>query len=506
MEEFVTLYDTAKRLPYFVLFLERQAGFKSELGGGGSRTWYHQIASAGGNSQQFTPPHSPPPITKPSGHELAMKNDVTALKATPPPPPAAFLPAITFYLGGWDLGICADLILQGVVFAQIAHYTTLYAKDAKDGLVLRAFVAVLLIITTLKSAQALVILWIQNVQHFMDVSAALNMFTTSWTTEANLVLIAIIAFYVQLFFCNRLWSISRNLYIVALIVTLFVFALIAAIVSCVFTFAGKSKNVTWSKEAVETFSVSIHLGTVFAGDVLLCGCTIYSLLRHSKHASPETAGILNAITRLTFQSAAPAAVCALINLIGTVAWDGTEPNAYIMLSLIANNMLPKLYAISAMWTLNYRKEIRRAHSIGPQSSTPVSGRPPMNDMELDGIELGSLSVSSNRSVPIQIQTPRFNGDVNLLHFFTSNVARVEVRRSRWGRVFSGKHDIDTSLIRRSRNADDNTVCDFELHVQVEQLQIRLNLALKERDDMKERTSERTTKMLGESFGTGQAPH
>ncbi|KAJ7090692.1 hypothetical protein C8R44DRAFT_648100, partial [Mycena epipterygia] len=279
------------------------------------------------------------------------------------------------------LGICADLILQGVVFAQFAHYTTLYNKDIP---LLRAFVAVLLIITTLKSAQGLVILWFQNVQYFTDVEAALSMITTPWITEVNLALIAVIVFYVQLFFCRRLWVISKNLYIVALIVTLFVFALIAAIVSvCLMLNSGYEINAN---------IVNIHLGTVFIGDVLLCGSTIYFLLYHSKDASPLTTGILNALTKLTFQSAAPAAVCALINLVGTLDWDGTTPNAYIMLAIIANTALPKLYAISAMWTLNSRKEIRQAHLIGPKS------RHHSND-----VELGSLSVSRNRNVLIQIQ-------------------------------------------------------------------------------------------------------
>ncbi|KAJ7090680.1 hypothetical protein C8R44DRAFT_648085, partial [Mycena epipterygia] len=274
----------------------------------------------------------------------------------------------------------ADLILQGVIFAQIAHYTTLYNKDIPP---LRLFVAVLLIITTVKSAQGLVILWIQNVQYFMDVEAVLNMFTTPWTTEINLALIAVIAFYVQLFFCQRLWVISRKLYIVALIVTLFVFALIAAIVSVYLTL-----NSRYETNANIGPVFSIQSGMVFTGDVLLCGSTIYFLLYHSKDASPSTTGILNALTKLTFQSAAPAAVCALIDLVGTLAWNRTTPNAYIMLALIANNILPKLYAISAMWTLNSRKEIRQAHLIEPHS----------ND-----VELGSLSMSRNRNVPIQIQ-------------------------------------------------------------------------------------------------------
>ncbi|KAJ6568843.1 hypothetical protein B0H19DRAFT_1134037 [Mycena capillaripes] len=300
-----------------------------------------------------------------------------------PPPPDAFRPAITYFLGGWDLAICADLVLQGIIFAQIAHYTALYDKDA---LALRAFVAVLLIITTLKSAQGMVILWNQNVQHFMDIQAALGMFKTSWINRVDLALVGAIAFYVQGFFCIRLWRISRNLYIVGSIVTLFVFALIAVFI---FTFAGKSKNVTW---------FTIHLGTVFAGDVLLCGSTLYFLLYHSKSVSPQSAGMLNALTKLAIQSAAPAAVCALITLVSTLAWDRTTPNAYIMIGVIANNVLPKLYAMSAMWTLNSRKKIRQAHSIGPKPTTATSGR------RRPTFELSSVWVASDRGESIEIQT------------------------------------------------------------------------------------------------------
>jgi hypothetical protein len=49
------------------------------------------------------------------------------------------------------------------------------------------------------------ILWTQNVEYFMNLNAALSMYTNSWTTEVNLALNALIAFYVQLFFCRRLW-------------------------------------------------------------------------------------------------------------------------------------------------------------------------------------------------------------------------------------------------------------------------------------------------------------
>jgi hypothetical protein len=83
------------------------------------------------------------------------------------------------------------------------------------------------------------------------------------------------------------------------------------------------------------------------------------------------------------QSAAPAVVCALIAFVASVAFLTTPgPNAYGLLIIIANNVLPKAYAISAMWTLNSRKSIRRAYSIGPQSSSATSGHPTPDDLEL----------------------------------------------------------------------------------------------------------------------------
>ncbi|KAJ7308665.1 hypothetical protein DFH08DRAFT_1088370 [Mycena albidolilacea] len=308
--------------------------------------------------------------------------------ATAYPPPAVIRRLVVFYLGDWDLAICADLILQGIIFAQIAHYAILYNND---DLALRAYVAVLLKITMLKSAQGLVIMWIQNVEYFMNLNAALSMFTESWTTEINLTLVVLTAFCVQLFFCKRLWTISKNVYIVILVVALFVFALVAAIVSNVFEFAGQSKNFTWS-ESIRNLGGDLT--------VYLCGSTIYFLLHHSKHASPDSASKLSSLTKLTFQSAAPAALCALISLASTLAWDRTTPNAYIMLALITNNVLPKLYAISAMWTLNSRRKIRQAHSsTGRNGSAAASGHRHTNR-----IELTWPWMSGDSSATVRVQT------------------------------------------------------------------------------------------------------
>ncbi|KAJ7319029.1 hypothetical protein DFH08DRAFT_891349 [Mycena albidolilacea] len=286
----------------------------------------------------------------------------------PLPPSADVSLAITYFLGSWDIAIFADLILQGVLFTQFAHYAALYGGDT---LLLRAFVAGLALITTAKTAHGLVFLWTINIDHFMDVAAAIGS-TGSSMTSVDILLVAVIAFYVQMFFCTRLWWISMNPYIVLLIVAIFLFALIALVM---YILADKSGRVTW---------FTLHVGTALAGDVLLCGTTIYFLLRHSRHASQQTAGILSALMKLAVQSAAPAVVCALIAFVASVAFHLTTPgtNAYGLLTVVANNVLPKAYAISAMWTLNSRKSIRRAYSVGPQSSSATSRHRTPDDLEL----------------------------------------------------------------------------------------------------------------------------
>ncbi|KAJ6496177.1 hypothetical protein C8R45DRAFT_866085, partial [Mycena sanguinolenta] len=251
-----------------------------------------------------------------------------------------------YVLGGWDLGVYGDLVLQGVIFAQFAHYTALYKKDI---FLLRAFVWGLLFFTTLKSAQGLGVMWSQNIEYFTDVEGAVGLFQTTWFMQINVSFVAVIAFYVQMFFCHRLWVISKNIYMVGLIVVLFVFALLSAFVSTGFNFTNDFLQIgRW---------ISIQLGTVVAGDLLLTGSTVYFLVQHSKEALPATVGTMNALLKLTIQSAAPATTCTFLNLIATREPNRSILDGWTMVAIMTNSWLPKLYAFSAMWTLNMRRDI-----------------------------------------------------------------------------------------------------------------------------------------------------
>ncbi|KAF8193591.1 hypothetical protein K438DRAFT_2017698 [Mycena galopus ATCC 62051] len=251
-------------------------------------------------------------------------------------------------IGGWDLAIWSALFLQGVLYAQFAHYLTLKKRDS---IWLKFFVVGLALMTTLKGVQALALMWIQNVILYGNLQAASDMFHNYWAAKIIRILEATIAFYVQMFFCRRLWILCRNPYIVISCIALFTLGLVSAVVATFFIF-------TNSDGTTFTGWVTTHLGIALSGDLLLTGSTVFWLLRHGETvlSGGPTETILNSLIRVTVQSAAPAALCASITFVVTIQYDSWTP-ASVMIDCIMTMVLPQLYAWSAMWALNSRDGI-----------------------------------------------------------------------------------------------------------------------------------------------------
>ncbi|KAJ7760350.1 hypothetical protein B0H16DRAFT_1532029 [Mycena metata] len=208
----------------------------------------------------------------------------------------------------------------------------------------------------------------QNVALFQSPGAAPN-FVNMWLSQMNLILEAGVAFYVQLFFCHRLWVLSHNVCIMVVAISLFIFALIAASVGACLRYIHPltTLNVLLTGFSLGLIIVSMHLGLAMGGDLLQTGSIVFYLLRHSQAVLRHgpVASMLSSLLRLTIQSAAPGAFCALVDFSATIqAVRSTKsksgPSLAVMISVIANIMLPKLYAMAAMWTLNYPDEIRSA--------------------------------------------------------------------------------------------------------------------------------------------------
>ncbi|KAF7341024.1 hypothetical protein MSAN_02088100 [Mycena sanguinolenta] len=273
-----------------------------------------------------------------------------------------------YMLGGWDLAICFALFFQGVLCAQFAHYSTL---SKRDSIWLKIFVVGLALMTTLRCCQSLTLMWIQNVTMFADVEAASHMWEKYWVSKTDVMLEATGAIYVQIFFCRRLWVISRNAYVVIVCLIFFILGLVSAVVGTFYLFTDDITTAAgW---------VSIHLGIVLCGDLLLTGSTVFYLLRHSnasvvsRNAFAITMKLLLWLTiqasaplfwnsrslTVRYQSAAPAAMCTLTNFVADIQIYVTEiqnPQS-LTAGFITTLTVPQLYAWSAMWTLNSREDI-----------------------------------------------------------------------------------------------------------------------------------------------------
>ncbi|KAJ7676581.1 hypothetical protein DFH06DRAFT_1121894 [Mycena polygramma] len=209
--------------------------------------------------------------------------------------------------------------------------------------------------------------------------------TSVWVTNwFSVMASAAIGFYVQMFFCYRLWvlvfsshqsalimillqAIGRNLYLILATIVLFLLALAAA---CVATYLAW----TLSDTLPSLDCYAGYLGAGMCEDLLLptgwCFLYWYVFEHYRQVVLPrgQTVKMLNALLRLTIQSAAPATIAAAFNLA-----------ACIQLNSSANlwaDMLPLMYAIAAMWTLNSRAGIRAVMDgslMNPLDSTPKSG-------------------------------------------------------------------------------------------------------------------------------------
>ncbi|KAJ6462671.1 hypothetical protein C8R47DRAFT_1225455 [Mycena vitilis] len=131
-----------------------------------------------------------------------------------------------------------------------------------------------------------------------------------------------------------------------------------------------------------------HLSAVFAGDLLLTVTSAFFLIKTRKRAVSDTVDLIDNLIRLTFQTAAPAALCAMLNLIFAITFVGSKQ----LFSIVFNMPLPKLYAVSMMYTLNARRHIRVSRS-GQLSSS--EGRGVSRPRTHGGVELAAIQISTH---------------------------------------------------------------------------------------------------------------
>ncbi|KAH8825398.1 hypothetical protein DL96DRAFT_1712394 [Flagelloscypha sp. PMI_526] len=299
--------------------------------------------------------------------------------------PDEFRTVATLLLGPWVVGGFVDFLFQGILFYQFQTYFRFYKEDK---IFLRSAVAVLLVLTTLKSVQAFAVVWVQNVVYFGDPDTAVPLAYTLWFEAGTPIMVALIGLYVQLYFSYRLYVVSRSKILVAIVLLIFVFAFLSICIAFYF--------INQDNEAMLVAWFACHLSSVFAGDFIMTVSTIFFLVRTKHNMLPQSVGILKSLIRLTLMSAAPAALCALLNLVFSQL--GSINGNRNIISTAFNQALPKLYAMSMMYTLNARRSLRAMVSSG-NGISDVSGDIRMHTRgtranTLPGDNFGGISIST----------------------------------------------------------------------------------------------------------------
>ncbi|KAJ7315047.1 hypothetical protein DFH08DRAFT_1040734 [Mycena albidolilacea] len=298
-------------------------------------------------------------------------------------------------LGPWLIGLSIELVLQGVLSTQasvaLAFVKYFETYRHSDPLGLKVYVGGLALLTWAISIFTFAIVWYLFAVHFGEFLGGEAGSTANWLGGSSTVVRAAAGLYVQAYFCERLLLLSKKWYIVAPMGLIFVTAFASNVTAVSYYI---SKGIERIDLAEQWFNIQLPL--TMAGDVLLTTTTAYFLIKCKKDVLPQSVGIINALIRLTFQTAAPATIVAFGNFVFSVRFPDMYPGGRSSAAMAWNMVLPKLYAFSMMWTLNARHRMRtELNSSGTSAFTAAnpSQHTVVGDAEL-GIADGKVKMST----------------------------------------------------------------------------------------------------------------
>ncbi|KAJ7608654.1 hypothetical protein FB45DRAFT_378374 [Roridomyces roridus] len=252
------------------------------------------------------------------------------------------------HLDGYSLLPSKDLLCQARTY-----FATLSAEWTPFRRYCYWLVVFVTIISVIKTVQEAAVVWVQNVHDYANPDLARTRVTKAWWQITTSLSTGIVGFIVQSFFCLRFFLLSRNFYIVALIVCFMLLGLTGISLSVGFIVsANVPEKVRW---------LLIHLIGVFSADLLITTGTLLTLRKQSVGLERTTL-LVNRLLRMVFESAIPPTLIALVDLILTQTLD----NKRFLWHLLLNFSLGKIYVISLLYTLNCINEYRLFQSSRAQ--------------------------------------------------------------------------------------------------------------------------------------------
>ncbi|KAJ7902551.1 hypothetical protein B0H14DRAFT_3422048 [Mycena olivaceomarginata] len=316
------------------------------------------------------------------------------------PASEAFVTNRTTSLGAWVLSGFLDSILLGVVLSQVGTFFKSGRSQEGLGRHYRWLVVVLTFLSILKTSQSIAIVWIQNVEDFMNPDVARLLVAKAWWQVSTPLMTGVIGILVQSFFALRFYMLVRNVFLILPIVATMLLGFAAICLQMNSILVGNAKaKVMW---------LLVHLVCVFLTDLFNTVGTCYALRSRDSSGLSSTSSLIHRLLRLVFESAIPPTVVAAIDLIMTQTLDSKHllwhlllnfayaPLAKILLTAADDfHRLAKLYVISLLYTLNSINEYRK---------NVLSGDP-RHFLRLTGTSRG----------PLGYRQGSFHGDVELAH-------------------------------------------------------------------------------------------
>ncbi|KAJ7725898.1 hypothetical protein B0H14DRAFT_554227 [Mycena olivaceomarginata] len=313
---------------------------------------------------------------------------------------------IYYVLGGWFIGSSVVLLLEGILISQVSNYYSWYPEDS---VAMKMAVAVLFLFTVLKTIQSFAITWINSVLYMRDPAGTVAL-NKEWYQVVNIPLGAVIAAYVQTYYCYRLWKLSGKWWYVAPLVTVMLVGLVSAIVTgAVIAASGKSSN--W---------FAVHVSCTFATDVLITGASTFFLVRARQKALSHTRKLISNLIKICCQTALPATTATLIELIcSRIGGKSLKPQATNSIILVLLDTVPIMYANCMLYILNTRRSLRSAdasaglgnsntnnHPSGSRSRTQWRSNAPVELSSLGGVHVRTQVETGETTSAIEFDTKK----------------------------------------------------------------------------------------------------
>ncbi|KAF7333970.1 hypothetical protein MSAN_02399000 [Mycena sanguinolenta] len=309
---------------------------------------------------------------------------------------------IYYVLGGWFIGSSVVMLLEGILIAQISNYYSWYTEDS---LAMKTAVAVLFLLTVLKTIQGFAITWINSILYTQD-PAGTTALNKEWYQVVNIPFGALIAAYVQTYYCYRLWKLSGRWWYVAPLVTVMLVGLVAAIITgSVIAKSGKSSN--W---------FAVHVSCTFATDVLITGASTFFLLKARQKALSRTRKLISNLIKLCCQTALPATSATLIELVcSRIGGKSLKPQATNSIILVLLDVIPIIYANCMLYILNTRRSVRSADASAglgnsnsniPSGSRPWRSNAPVELSSLGGVHVHTQMETGETTSAIEFDTKK----------------------------------------------------------------------------------------------------